>query len=101
MPNDEKLVTDEMIEAGLRVALGASDFATLPELMTNVYLAMRPLDPEWVRMLEALTNIANAVRLGAETDLFAWANLANACQETARAALNSEVNHGPPETNHE
>jgi hypothetical protein len=36
---------------------------------------------------KALEDIANAMRLGAETDVQAWASLAYACQETARAAL--------------
>lgn len=36
---------------------------------------------------EGLRGIANAVKLGADTDLWAWASLAAACQETGRATL--------------
>lgn len=44
------------------------------------------------RVRDALVGIANAVRLGADTDLAAWRSLANACQQTARDALAATPN---------
>lgn len=39
------------------------------------------------RLEGALEGIANAFRLGSETDVAAWKSLANACQQTALSAL--------------
>ena len=48
---------------------------------------MKALVEENARLRAALGDIANAVRMGAETDLMAWHNLAHACQTVARTAL--------------
>lgn len=48
---------------------------------------LEAMQAEIDRYRNDLSGIANAVRLGAASDVQAWANLANACQQTARASL--------------
>jgi hypothetical protein len=51
---------------------------------------LKPVLEENGRYREALRDIANAIRCGAETDVMAWARLAEAQKGVARAALSQK-----------
>jgi hypothetical protein len=56
----------------------------------DLLLHLKPVLEENERYREALRDIANAIRCGAETDVMAWARLAEAQKSVARAALSQK-----------